>query len=298
MKGELVLIGIGNGTGELTHQGVEEIQSADAILGFEGFVNQIRHLLKDGTNIINDKALREVTETDEELMIQRSKLACEEASLGKKVIILFGGDMGIYTPAHYIINEAYCNNKCEVRCVPGVSYVISTASKFGVPLINGFALTSLWDNRSDEKYVLKRIEGALIGDYVIVIYEPVSEATIIPDMYPKDQYPTHYPIKEKNKERLEKVYDLLTKYLNEDTPIGLTKYHTSDHLRESLKEFRDFNKMKELSRIIKLKDFINEFDTLDYLTTIIVGNLNTASYSNYMITKYHDGDLYWNKKNN
>ena len=64
----------------------------------------------------------------------------------------------------------------EVTIVPGVSAMLAAAAKIGAPLGHDFCVISLSDNLKPWDRVLKRLEAAAAGDFIIVLYNPASKA--------------------------------------------------------------------------------------------------------------------------
>ena len=64
----------------------------------------------------------------------------------------------------------------EVTVVPGVSAMLAAAARIGAPLGHDFCVISLSDNLKPWDLVLKRLEAAAAGDFVIVLYNPASKA--------------------------------------------------------------------------------------------------------------------------
>jgi len=62
----------------------------------------------------------------------------------------------------------------EVTVVPGVSAMLAAAARVGAPLGHDFCVISLSDNLKPWDLVLKRLEAAASGDFIIVLYNPAS----------------------------------------------------------------------------------------------------------------------------
>jgi len=57
---------------------------------------------------------------------------------------------------------------------PGISSVQLAAAISGAPLMNDFCSVSLSDKLTPWSLIEKRIEGALVGDFVIALFNPQS----------------------------------------------------------------------------------------------------------------------------
>jgi precorrin-3B C17-methyltransferase len=60
--------------------------------------------------------------------------------------------------------------------VPGVSAMLAAAARIGAPLGHDFCVISLSDNLKPWDLVLKRLEAAASGDFILVLYNPASKA--------------------------------------------------------------------------------------------------------------------------
>ena len=65
-----------------------------------------------------------------------------------------------------------------VECVPGVSSLNSCAALVGSPLMTDFAVVSMSDLLVPWDIIVKRVEVAVMGDYVTVIYNPASKKRV------------------------------------------------------------------------------------------------------------------------
>jgi len=66
----------------------------------------------------------------------------------------------------------------NVEIVPGVSSLNSCAALVGSPLMTDFAVVSMSDLLVPWEIIVKRVEAAAQGDFVIVIYNPASKKRI------------------------------------------------------------------------------------------------------------------------
>jgi precorrin-3B C17-methyltransferase len=64
----------------------------------------------------------------------------------------------------------------DVTVVPGVSAMLAAAARIGAPLGHDFCVISLSDNLKPWDVVMKRLEAAASGDFIIVLYNPASKA--------------------------------------------------------------------------------------------------------------------------
>jgi precorrin-3B C17-methyltransferase len=57
-----------------------------------------------------------------------------------------------------------------------ISAMLAAAARIGAPLGHDFCVISLSDNLKPWDVVLKRLEAAASGDFIIVLYNPASKA--------------------------------------------------------------------------------------------------------------------------
>lgn len=114
----------------------------------------------------------------------RCRYALEQAGKGKSVALVCSGDAGIYamgalvfelldrTPDQMGVSDAA--RRVEVICSPGVSALQGAAARAGAPLGHDFCAISLSDLLTPRADILKRLNAAAEGDFVIAFYNPVS----------------------------------------------------------------------------------------------------------------------------
>lgn len=134
----------------------------------------------------------------------------------------------------------------EVEIVPGVTAAFSAASELGSPIMHDYASISLSDLLTPLDRIYNRVEKAAEGDFVITIYNPRSKGR--PDY-------------------LENAVEIIKKYRDENTPVGIVRNSGRD----------DKNII-----ITNLKDI--DYEKVDMLSVVIIGNSNTYVENNTMIT--------------
>lgn len=113
----------------------------------------------------------------------RCRYALERAGEGRDVALVCSGDAGIYAmgalvfelldrEAHGVSDAA---RRVEVVCSPGVSALQGAAARAGAPLGHDFCAISLSDLLTPREDIVKRLEAAAMGDFVIAFYNPVSK---------------------------------------------------------------------------------------------------------------------------
>ena len=135
----------------------------------------------------------------------------------------------------------------EVRIISGVTASTAAAAVLGAPLMHDFCHISLSDLLTPLDLIYKRVTLASEGDFVICFYNPRSKGR--PDY-------------------LKNAFELMKKYKSGSTPVGIVKNVGRD----------------------KQEVFICTIDTIDYelvdmLSIVIVGNSSTYVKNNKIITK-------------
>lgn len=134
----------------------------------------------------------------------------------------------------------------DVEIVPGVTAAFSAASELGSPIMHDYVSISLSDLLTPWEVIEKRIEKAAQGDFVIIIYNPKSKG---------------------RGNHIEKAVDIMLRYKSSSTPVGIVK----NSGRANTKKW------------IKTLDSI-DYDKIDMLCVLIIGNSNTHIKDQLMIT--------------
>ena len=243
MEGKLYIVGVGPGSHDhMTFRAKQVIEESDTIVGYDTYVSLVEDLIKG-------KEIHRYAMTQE---VERAKQCIDLAREGKIVSLVSSGDPGIYGMAgliYEILAESGWepNNGLYVEIVPGVSALNSCASLVGSPLMTDFAVVSMSDLLVPWDIIVKRVEAAAQGDYVIVIYNPASKKRI---------------------HQLQDTRKLLLKYRKPTTPVAIIK-----------RAYRD-------SQTIVMTDLENMekySDQLGMISTVIIGNSSTYNFKNLMI---------------
>lgn len=236
---KLYVIGIGPGGREhMTLKAIETIKKSDIIVGYTPYIDYLGDLVKG----------KEIYSTGMKEEIERCKLAIKKVKEGKNTAIISTGDAGLYGMAGPILE---LKEDIEVEIIPGVTAAFSAASELGSPIMHDFASISLSDLLTPWEVIEKRIEKAAEGDFVIAIYNPRSKG---------------------RKDHLEKAVEIMLKYKEGDTPVGIVK-----------------NSGRGNTEII-LTTLVNiSYEKVDMLSILIIGNSNTYVKDDQMITPrgYH-----------
>ena len=243
MPGKLYIVGVGPGHHDhMTFRAKHVIEESDTIVGYETYVNLVEDLI-DGKDVHRYAMTQEV---------ERAHQCIDLAKEGKIVSLVSSGDPGIYGMAGLIFEilaESGWNpeSDLQVELVPGVSALNSCASLIGSPLMTDFAVVSMSDLLVPWEIIVKRVEAAAQGDYVIVIYNPSSKKRI---------------------HQLQDTRKLLLKYRKPSTPVAIIK--------------GAFRKSQTIV-MTDLEHLEEHSDKLGMISTVIVGNSSTYNFKDLMI---------------
>jgi len=174
----------------------------------------------------------------------RCRYALEQAAKGKNVALVCSGDAGIYAmgalvfelmdrgPDQMGVTDAA--RRVEVVCSPGVSALQGAAARAGAPLGHDFCAISLSDLLTPREDIVKRLNAAAEGDFVIAFYNPVSM---------------------RRRTLLAQAREILLQHRPVDTPVMLAS---------------SLGRPEEHVRYRRLADL--EVDEVDMLTVVLVGS--------------------------
>ena len=170
MTGRLAIVGLGPGAAELvTPLASETLAAATDLVGYAPYLARVPE--RAGQR-------RHASDNREELA--RAKQALDLAAAGRSVAVVSSGDPGVFAMASAVFEAIETGtqawNDIEVIVVPGVSAMLAAAARIGAPLGHDFCVISLSDNLKPWDLVLKRLEAAASGDFIIVLYNPASKA--------------------------------------------------------------------------------------------------------------------------
>ena len=164
-RGRLALIGLGPGARDLVApRAVEELRRASVVVGLDQYVEQIRDLLRPGTEIAASGLGAEQ---------ERARTAVYLARSGRAVALIGSGDAGIYAMASPALDQIDADD-IEVVCVPGVTAAAAAANLLGAPLGHDHCSISLSDLHTPWAAIERRVLAAAQGDFVVSFYNPRS----------------------------------------------------------------------------------------------------------------------------
>jgi cobalt-precorrin 5A hydrolase/precorrin-3B C17-methyltransferase len=174
----------------------------------------------------------------------RCRYALEQAGQGKNVALVCSGDAGIYAMGALVfelldrsadqMGVSDAARRVEVICSPGVSALQGAAARAGAPLGHDFCAISLSDLLTPRGDIIKRLQAAAEGDFVIAFYNPVSL---------------------RRRTLLAEARDILLKHRPADTPVMLASSlgRPEEHIR--------YRRLDQL-----------DVDEVDMLTVVLVGS--------------------------
>jgi len=177
----------------------------------------------------------------------RCRYALEQAGKGKNVALVCSGDAGIYAmgalvfelldrgPDQMGVSDAA--RRVDVICSPGVSALQGAAARAGAPLGHDFCAISLSDLLTPRADIIRRLNAAAEGDFVIAFYNPVSI---------------------KRRTLLAEARDILLQHRPADTPVMLAS---------------SLGRPEEFIRYRRLADL--DVDEVDMLTVVLIGSSNS-----------------------
>jgi precorrin-3B C17-methyltransferase len=163
-------VGLGPGSpGQLTAQAQAAVQAADALFGYGPYLDRVPA-----------RAGQQRYPSDNRQEIQRAEHALAAATAGANVVIVTGGDPGVFGMAAAVCEALERGpaawRDLDVIVVPGVSAMLAVAARVGAPLGHDFCALSLSDNLKPWGVVEQRLEAAASAGFVIALYNPISRA--------------------------------------------------------------------------------------------------------------------------
>ncbi|GAA2553302.1 precorrin-3B C(17)-methyltransferase [Pseudonocardia hydrocarbonoxydans] len=163
-RGRLAIVGLGPGAADLRVPRADaELRRASIVVGLDQYVDQVRHLLRPGTEL-------RISGLGEEE--QRAADAVALAAKGHAVALIGSGDAGIYAMASPALEGAGAD--IDVVGVPGVTAALSSSALLGAPLGHDHVLISLSDLHTPWPVIEQRVAAAAAADLVTVFYNPRS----------------------------------------------------------------------------------------------------------------------------
>ncbi|MCK9620356.1 MAG: precorrin-3B C(17)-methyltransferase [Methylobacter sp.] len=169
-KGKILLVGFGPGAPEhMTYRARAAIAEADVVIGYSTYIKLVQELL-EGKEVVRKGMTEE---------IDRCIEAYDQALLGKTVALISSGDIGVYGmagPTYEVLLQSGWtpDSGIAVEVIPGATALNACAALVGAPLTHDFCSISLSDLLTPWPTIVKRLEAAARGDFVVALYNPKS----------------------------------------------------------------------------------------------------------------------------
>ncbi|MFD8262233.1 precorrin-3B C(17)-methyltransferase [Streptomyces griseoluteus] len=163
-RGRLAVVGLGPGARDLlTPRAAAELRRASVLVGLDQYVDQIRDLIRPGTQVLESGLGAEE---------ERARTAVAEARKGHAVALIGSGDAGVYAMASPALAEA--SDDIDVVGVPGVTAALAAGAVLGAPLGHDHVSISLSDLHTPWEVIERRVRAAAEADIVVTFYNPRS----------------------------------------------------------------------------------------------------------------------------
>lgn len=209
-RGRLAIVGLGPGSRDLlTAAARNELRRASVVVGLDQYLDQIRDLLRPGTEILSSGLGQEE---------ERAQTAVARARDGFAVALIGSGDAGVYAMASPALEVA--DESIDVVGIPGVTAALAAAAVLGAPLGHDHCYLSLSDLHTPWPVIEQRVRAAAHGDFVVLCYNPRSV---------------------KRDWQLGRALELLAEHRPPTTPIGVVRNATRSDQSATLTTLADFD---------------------------------------------------------
>ena len=236
--GKIDVVGFGPGdAAHMTGKAREAIEKADVVIGYTTYIRILRQSFPDACYM----------DTPMTKEIERCRMAVDMAVDGKRVALVSSGDAGVYGMAGILLQIVEKEAPdLPVEVIPGVTAANTGAAVLGAPLMNDYAVISLSDRMTPISAIMRRVECAAMGDFVLALYNPKSKKR------------TGY---------LEQAARIIGQYRSGDTPVGVVRHG---------------GRPEEAAYLTTLAALPDAF--VDMFSIVIVGNSQTYVKDGRMIT--------------
>ena len=171
MTGSLVVVGTGPGKAELmTPATTAALARATDLVGYGPYLDRIPRTRPDQSRHASDNRVE----------LDRARLALSLAAAGRQVVVVSGGDPGVFAMASAVFEAIEAGDPAwralDIRVEPGVTAMLAAAAEVGAPLGGDFCAISLSDNLKAWTIIERRLQAAAVADFVIALYNPASKA--------------------------------------------------------------------------------------------------------------------------
>jgi cobalt-precorrin 5A hydrolase / precorrin-3B C17-methyltransferase len=232
-RGRLMIVGIGPGQAAWrTPEVTRVLAEVTDVVGYRLYLDLI-------ADLVDGKRLHASPLTEEEA---RARLALDLAGEGRSVALVGSGDAGIYGLAALVFElldraPAASWQRIAIAVAPGLSALLAAAARAGAPLGHDFCAISLSDLLTPWPEIERRLIAAAAGDFVVALYNPVSQ---------------------RRQSQLARARDILLGHRPAATPVVLA---------------RNLGRDGETVRIVRLAEL--DAGDADMVTLVVVGSSRT-----------------------
>jgi cobalt-precorrin 5A hydrolase/precorrin-3B C17-methyltransferase len=167
----LTLVSLGPGDPQqMTLAARDALTSADVVIGYQTYIEQVRPLLSPQQEIIARPMQSE---------LERAQQAIDFATAGRRVALISSGDIGMYAMAGPVFELLHQrgeqNDTPVVQVLPGVSAFQAAAARVGAAINHDLCTISLSDLLTPWEVIERRLWAAAEGDFVLALYNPRSK---------------------------------------------------------------------------------------------------------------------------
>lgn len=196
MSAPLFVVGLGPGnTAFLAPEASAALDAATVLVGYKGYIDLVAEEQRAGRKRIATGMTGEMA---------RAEAAIAAALAGEPTALVCSGDPGIYALSGLVLElleqRGLAATDLPLRVIPGIPAVCAAAALLGAPLMHDFACVSLSDLLTPWPVILKRLDCAFAGDFVVALYNPRSKRRIT---------------------QLEEALALALRHKNPATPVGV-----------------------------------------------------------------------------
>jgi precorrin-3B C17-methyltransferase len=171
VSGSLVVVGTGPGKAELvTPATLAALARATDLVGYGPYLDRVPAMRPGQRRHASDNRAE----------LDRARHALSLAAAGREVVVVSGGDPGVFAMAAAIFEAVETGDpgwrRLDIRVEPGVTAMLAAAAEVGAPLGGDFCAVSLSDNLKAWTTIERRLRAAAEADFVIALYNPASKA--------------------------------------------------------------------------------------------------------------------------
>lgn len=171
MTGSLTVVGTGPGRPELMTPATRAVlDRATDLVGYGPYLDRIPASHTDQCRHASDNRVE----------LDRARHALSLAAEGKQVVVVSGGDPGVFAMAAAVFEAIETGDPAwqalDIRVEPGVTAMLAAAAEVGAPLGGDFCAISLSDNLKGWSTIERRLKASAEADFVIALYNPASKA--------------------------------------------------------------------------------------------------------------------------